>query len=372
MINGAPESSNLAHDMQFFSKSEYFDELNRRVQLAGSGSQILLMSMSFDPSEQRIAEVMTNLEQAAARGASVTFGVDAYSFLIDENQAGPLFLHTSMPAELGAPFSQKLAWLDKLNQYPNSRAIILNKPQRKYSLWIAGRSHIKAAVIDDYSLIGGANLDEPDLLDMMAGVQNQGFADELYGTLGKFIETKVAGDVTQQSDQTIAIDTNSRILIDAGVRNKSIIYDAGLRLIDAAQDWLVITCQYFPNARTAQHLLQAKERNVNVEILYSPPEKHGLVGGLGQQASVLLERTRLPANMFDNQLSAELPKLHAKLIACEQGMITGSHNFVEAGVKLGTAEIAIQIDNGDLARIAAGKIKSIIASQSRLHSESNS
>jgi phosphatidylserine/phosphatidylglycerophosphate/cardiolipin synthase-like enzyme len=131
-----------------------------------------------------------------------------------------------------------------------------------------------------------------------------------------------------------------------------LIFNEALRLIDSAQEWLVITCQFFPNSITAQHLKQAAARGVKLEVIFSHPKHHGVIGGLGQQFSILRERSRVPKELFENALSRKDLMLHAKLIACDQGLMLGSHNYVNAGVVLGTAEIAFKSSEAKLARQA--------------------
>jgi len=97
-----------------------------------------------------------------------------------------------------------------------------------------------------------------------------------------------------------------------------------------------------------------------VKVLYSPPFKHGLIGGFGQQASIIRERSRLPKHMFMDQLAGRLPIIHAKIIASDQGLMIGSHNYISAGITLGTAEIALRTYDRHTAQAAADKIDGII------------
>jgi hypothetical protein len=53
------------------------------------------------------------------------------------------------------------------------------------------------------------------------------------------------------------------------------------------------------------------------------------------------ERTHQPSALFDQQLHKDLPYLHAKLLATEQGAMIGSHNYVGVGVSFGTAELTL-------------------------------
>jgi phosphatidylserine/phosphatidylglycerophosphate/cardiolipin synthase-like enzyme len=141
-------------------------------------------------------------------------------------------------------------------------------------------------------------------------------------------------------------------LFDSGRRGQSLIFEEAMQLIDSAEKWLVITCQFFPNSVTAQHLLKAVNRGVNVEVIFAHPKHHGIIGGLGQQVSILRERTRVPKILFEHALSRKDPMLHAKLIASDAGFMIGSHNYVRAGVILGTAEIALKSADEKLAREA--------------------
>ena len=62
------------------------------------------------------------------------------------------------------------------------------------------------------------------------------------------------------------------------------------------------------------------------------------------------EKLGKPKELFANQLPQQLPALHAKVIASEKAGLIGSHNFVETGVKFGTAEIALLRDDPTFAQ----------------------
>ncbi len=339
----------MVDTMTFYTKREYFGELNRRFAAATAGTRILLMSMNFDPEIPEVAEVMTNLEGAAQRGADVSFGVDAYDFMLANGRPGPLFYHTELPAQLSPSMQRRRNILERLNGHDNARAVILNKPAHRFSLPVAGRSHIKAAIIGNYFLVGGCNLDDPDYIDMMLGREDASGSDKLYQLMRSVLETGSARKALGDSDQTIVLDDATSILIDAGVPDQSLILDESLKLVDAAEKWLTITCQFFPNSITARHLLQAKNRDVAVNILYGHLRHQGLIGGTGQLISQLIERCHLPADMFKDGLTRSQSRLHVKLLTCDQGIEIGSHNYVRAGVRLGTAEMTLRSSNVELA-----------------------
>ena len=60
-------------------------------------------------------------------------------------------------------------------------------------------------------------------------------------------------------------------------------------------------------------------------------------------------------------LSASAPKLHAKLLATDQGVMIGSHNYVKFGVSVGTAEITLKSSDPQLAVQARAKLEATLS-----------
>lgn len=337
----------------FYTAADYWRQLLKHIKKARSGDRLLLMSMAFDPTEPDIAAIVSEVEAAAKRGVEVKLAIDAHSFLMQDNHLpGPLWARRSMPNRLPATYRHKFEILERINAYPTGHADIINIPQRRLNLPISGRSHIKAAIINDQIFIGGCNLQGAKQIDLMVGWQSSEDATRLYMILNDVIHGRHTGRALAGIDRVLHVDEDIDLFIDSGQRRQSRIFDEALRLIDAAEDWLVITCQFFPNSITAQHLVQAAGRGVKVEVIYAHPKHHGVIGGLGQHFSILRERTRVPKSMFQHALAKTDPMLHAKLIACDKGVMVGSHNYVRAGVLLGTAEIALKSRNEQMAREA--------------------
>lgn len=347
------QSSKQLHKFQLLTTREYFDALIVGVQAAKAGDRILLMTMTFDTIEPTIDILVRELLRAARRGAQVTLAVDAHSFMVDKNHfPGPLAPRRKLPKKLPRYFQNKLRALEALQAIPTGHAVILNQPSTSFSLPIAGRSHIKIAIINDQVFMGGCNLQGESQTDMMISWQSKHSADSLYIIMREIIRGQHVGRVLAQTDRALRLDDSTKILLDSGARGQSLIFKEAMELIDSAKDWLVITCQFFPNSITANHLLQAVNRGVDVQVVFAHPSHHGLIGGLGQHVSILRERARLPKILFKHALTRNDPMLHAKLIACDAGMMIGSHNYVRAGVILGTAEIALKSSDEKLAREA--------------------
>jgi phosphatidylserine/phosphatidylglycerophosphate/cardiolipin synthase-like enzyme len=338
---------------RFYTDPEYRAALVKSIRATKRGDRVLLMSMTFEPTEPAIADIMHEAKLAASRGVHVAIAIDAHSFLLHPSHLpGPLWSKRKMPKRLPQYYQNKLQILEEINACPTGHADIINLPSKKYSLPIAGRSHIKAAIVNDDIFLGGCNLEGGGRVDLMAQWQSAGDAERLHAILSQIIHGKHTGTVLAGVDRRIAVTSGAELLIDAGVRRQSLIFDEALRLIDAAEKWLVITCQFFPNSITAKHLVAAARRGVKVEIIYSHPKYQGLLGGFGQHISILRERGRVPRAFFKDALSRNDPMLHAKLIASDKGIMIGSHNYVQAGVTLGTAEIALRLGDEELAREA--------------------
>ena len=157
-------------------------------------------------------------------------------------------------------------------------------------------------------------------------------------------------------DQEFVLDNKTRIIIDAGVPKQSAIYDEALGMIDNAQEWLVLTSQYFAPGVGTQALARALARGVKITYYYSHYSMHGPLEGPIHGVAQWGLKQRLPAALFEKRLPRGV-HLHAKLLATEQGAMIGSHNYGDLGVQLGTAEIALQRDDAAFAKRAVAFIE---------------
>lgn len=347
----AYHSTEARKPFQFYGRTDYHKALLKSLSGAKAGDRIALTTMTFNPVEADVARIMEALLAAAGRGAAVTLAVDAHSFMKHDRRLSPTWWYPSLPLQFGV-YRHKLKTLQALNACPTGRAVVINKPRAPFSLPIAGRSHIKIALVNETIFLGGCNLSNDGSLDMMIGWQDSQDADRLHRVVEDIVTNQHAGRALNHQDQQWPLGSQEVLFIDAGTRGVSRILGEALALIDSAQEWIVLTCQFFPNSITARHLAAAYKRGVKVEVIYSHPGHHGPVGGLGQQVSILRERGRLPAALFAGSLDRSDPFLHAKLIATDKGMMIGSHNYVRAGVRLGTAEIALRSHDAALSRQA--------------------
>jgi len=340
-------------------RREYFAALLQDIQATKPGEYIALTAMEFDPAVAAVAEIFAALAEAAQRGVKAYVSVDAINFM-DLEAVGPFWrVHplsrTSSPS--CAPYLQLLETLKKAGGHYG----VTNWPaQRSWQFVPKGRSHIKAASIGNKLYVGGCNLSNPNDIDCMISWSDKTVSSWIRTMIISMVQTQDTAQAFNLSDETLRIGPNMALLRDAGKPKQSVIYENALELIDEAKQYITITCQYFPGGRTAQHLLAAQARGVTVEILFSPPHAHRKFASL-HTLDQAFEHLRLPSDFFAHRLPKHAPKLHAKVLTSDIGTMVGSHNYVEAGVLFGTAEIALRTDDTQLGQQLIQKLKQEIA-----------
>ena len=328
-------------DFTFYGKAEYYEALTKRIAATRISEHVTVATMSFRPDEPSLQPLLDELNTAAERGVKVHLIVDAHNFLIRKDIApGPLVIKSTLSARMPKIYRQRLETLERLKSY-GGKYTITNQPLSLFSNPFSGRSHIKFAVVNNYVFIGGCNLRSIDDIDLMAGWVDARTAGWLVDFALNVANNRGVSQSMRGEDLSLKLDINTSLLIDAGQPGQSIIFDTALELIDTARESILITCQFFPNAVTAQHLALAEARGVEVEIIFNHPNKHAWPLNLLHHAVVRSEKRKMPAQFFVNQLPESHDFLHAKLLCSDQATIVGSHNFVGTGVKFGTAEIAL-------------------------------
>lgn len=329
------------HSYKLLDRTEYFYHLIKRYKRAKAGDRIILSTMEFRPDLEQLSNLVDAMCIASQNGARVTFLVDAFSFMLkDGSVLGPLFFSQRDPKVGYGHFKHTIRAVNKLRE-AGVETVVINKPTRPLKNPFSGRSHIKFAVINNDVFIGGCNLSHPELLDVMVQTTNKKLAAYMEDFSQLLIEHKNVRKALEKQDAVFKVDKYTTLLIDAGVKRQSIIYEHAFKLINSAQKQIFMTCQYFPNNHTPNELAKATERGVSVHLAYNHPHKHKVPLRSIQKQTVAYKRLRLPLSMFENQLDEDKNYLHAKILLSEKEVIVGSHNFVALGVRLGTAEIAL-------------------------------
>ncbi len=324
-----------------FDRHDYFARLIKACQQANSKDKITLATMEFRPDQPVIGDIVDAMCQAAQQGADVTFMVDAYSLMLkDMLVPGPLFFLKRDPKAGYGTFKPVVSAIHKLRE-AGVNCYVINKPSRPFKNPFGGRSHIKYALINDQVFIGGCNLSNPEYVDVMVQTTNQRLAEYLRDFTADVIACKSVRRALARKDRSFSIDPHTELLIDAGVKYQSLIYERAFSLINNAAHRVYMTCQYFPNNYTPRALAKAYRRGVGVHLAYNHPGHHRAPIRAIQKRTVYLKKKWMPDSVFENELHRNKDYLHAKILLSEKEAIVGSHNFVKMGVNLGTAEIAL-------------------------------
>lgn len=349
-------------DFLMLSRPEYFALLAREISALQKGDRAVVMTMGFNPYTPEIKPIVTAMKAAAKHGATVSLLMDAFDFLInaDTKVPGPLWLSPkfALDRRMREPFRSRLAELKALAEHGATHTVT-NQPGKAFVWPFNGRSHIKAVVINDVVYMGGCNLNNPHELDMQLRWHDPETAEWLYDMLLEFEKNGSVRQTLHDTDQIRKLDDKTTLYIDAGVAHQSAIFDEALRMIDEAQEWLVLTSQYFAPGLGTKALARALKRGVKITYYYSHYSMHGPIEGTLHRIAQWRERRRLPAALFERRLPAG-QHLHAKILATEKGVLIGSHNYGDMGVHAGTAEIALKRTDEAFGKQAVKFIENLI------------
>lgn len=343
---------NTSGPTTFYATREYYEQLTADIRSTKADDRILLVTMSYELRERPIIDLLEALVDSAKRGANIIVQVDANSFLEDtKGHLGPLFWHGILPEKMPKVWQTSYDSLKRLRD-AGAEVVITNMPTHALAGPMIGRSHIKTSVINDKVYIGGCNLSDMHL-DIMAAWQDAATADWLFELMSRRIKNPKTLQAFGTKDIRHKVSDTAEIILDVGVKKQSEIYQEALDVIDRAQDWLIITCQFFPHSTTAQHLKKAYARGVRVIPIFNHYKTHSIMSRPIQYGVRTRERLRMPASFFDAELAPGTRYLHAKLIATEHEAIIGSHNYIPEGINFGTAEIALHNKTAAFSQAAA-------------------
>ena len=344
----------------FYSKSQYFEDIITRISNVKKGGRVSLATMSYDSEDPYVNRINQALVAAASRGVKVILMVDAFIFLTNEGiLPGPLFYRKKLPSKVRGKFRTNKISLDALEKAGGSY-VVTNLPSRPFTLPFIGRSHIKFGIINDRVYIGGCNLSDTKQIDIMTGWDDKKTADYLFNLAEKTLEIGSLAKVLNGKDTSIDLENGAKIYIDSGEAGRSVIYETALSMIDAAEKQLYFICKYFPNDKTVEKLAAASKRDVDIDLIFNHPSKNAFPFNLLHYFVLYSEKIIRPRALFSGQLPKSNNYLHAKLLVTDDGTLIGSHNYVAAGVKFGTAEIALMHPDPSFGRMAIQTLGSLI------------
>lgn len=300
----------------------YVHDAAKLIREAKTRVSLLCMVVADDEATD---DLINALSEAAIRGVSVEVAADVFTY----GELGGFFLPTKYrrvqsraTTKMSRAFNKsgvKFTWLGKTK-----------------TILFTGRTHIKWCIVDDavYSF-GGVNLYQKgiDNTDYMFKIEDKELANKLVHEYDR-LRTADRRDYAYRSHSFSYGD--DQVLIDGGFIGDSIIYRRICRLTDEAIK-VTLVSQYCPTGKLAR-LLRSRE----TKLYFNPPETATSINKFVIKAGMKLSGL---ATLYTRK-----PYLHAKcmIFTMPDGRkiaITGSHNFVNGGMVIGTREIALQTDN---------------------------
>lgn len=298
---------------------EYVADATHRIHDAKRRVLLTTLTIAHD---HRTDELIDALVVAARRGVQVSVAADVFTYA---DVAGT-FLPTGYRTR---------AWRtsDSLASKLISEGVRFSWLGREKGLPWRGRTHTKFCVVDDaaYSF-GGVNLDRKGVenADFMLRIEDQRLADDLETSYHHIQHMNAHERGHESLEYRYGPD---RVLVDGGIPGDSIIYRRALALAREA-DRVLLMSQYCPTGELGKVISEREN-----ELWFNPPRNASPANRMLIASSMLWTGHR--------SMYTRARYLHAKAIVFfrddgEHAAITGSHNFVEGGVRLGTREIAME------------------------------
>lgn len=301
---------------------EYIESATQQIRRATTRIALLTMVLVEDESTN---ELLSALCEAAERGVEVTVAADSFTYTDFQGSYIPTTYRSKRVRNAmqmqkrfrasGAEFD----WLGRLS-----------------FIAFSGRTHIKWCVVDDtvYSF-GGVNLDQQsvDNTDYMFMTTSEALASRIIEEHKRIIRADRSNHAYRSHRFG---DDDNMVLIDGGFLGDSIIYRRACYWAERASE-ITLVSQYCPTGKLSR-LLKKKQ----TDLYFNHWTNAGLLNRLVIRFGMLSSRHSTSYN--------RRPYLHAKFIIFtmpdkSKVAITGSHNFVRAGVFLGTREVALETTN---------------------------
>ncbi len=317
------------------SLDEFLDDYVHQVKKAYSHVYLQSMIIGDGKALRKIEEAMLS---AKNNGADVRINMDwVYSRYYNGNiDVIPQFLNAKHTKYL-IQQTENAEMIRRLME-EKIRVTILNPPQLlNFILPITGRNHMKIYIADSTAWIGGLNLYDKSFekVDFMVKYTDSRVVNFLISLFLKMANGKLNKDMEKQ---VTTIDT---ILLDYGKRNQSLILDTAVTEISKAKESVVMMSQMMPEGALLGTMIQLSEQGIPITVVTSSK----------QNAMFRSFPNNIPYNQFllrtngrkNIRLLHLSQKVHAKLLIVDNKTVFfGSHNFVDTGVRLGTAEIAVK------------------------------
>jgi cardiolipin synthase A/B len=302
--------------------ADYVADATAAILKAKKRVSFLCMMVTDDESTNLL---ITALNEAAQRGVQVEVAADVFTY-------GELSGHF-IPTRY---FTKKARSLTAMAKRFEDSNVNFHWLGRFANTPFTGRTHIKWCVVDDtiYSF-GGVNLYDEGIKnnDYMFKVSDKTLAN----TLDDEFDRLVKADKGRFSYRSRSIPTTyGTVHLDGGLPLDSVIYRRVCNLAREASSVLFVS-QYGAAGKLNRLL-----KKVDSQLYFNTGKDATILNKLVIGLTHFITRTKT--------LYTRKPYLHAKfmIFTMTDGRkiaVTGSHNFANAGVLLGTREIALETEN---------------------------
>lgn len=289
--------------------------------IRSSKKRVYLITMILNDDEVT-GDMFEALAEAAARGVTVHVTADTFTY-----------------AEFGINLASHMGLRSRISNFSGMRSRLIKKGVKfnwlgaKTTLFLAGRTHTKWVVVDDYVYsFGGINLYAKAFKhrDYMFRVHDEDLANRLVAEQKRIVEADKRSHVYRSHKFGNATHT---VLVDGGAFADSIIYRRACELSNIAET-ITYVSQYCPTGKLSS-ILKKKQATLYFNPASRSQGTNSFIIRLGEFVSGL--KSSYTQDFY----------LHAKfmLFTMPDGSkiaLTGSHNFPRSGMWVGTREIALE------------------------------
>ncbi len=301
---------------------EYVADATKRIQTAKERVYLLAMVVAQGPDTKGLVDAILD---AARRGVKVYVGADIFTY----GELNGTFLRNIY-------FTKNARSVTNMGKLLKDAGVKFQWLGRAQMLIFSGRTHSKWCVVDDVVYcFGGVNMYQKGVenIDYMFKTTSKELANRLIHEHHTLEKADRQGRLRKSHQFDI---NNDHVLVDCGIIGNSIIYRHACDLTTSAQS-IIYVSQYPPTGRLARRL-EGKQ----AVLYFNEPKIADFLN------SIFISMTRY----FSGVTSAFRKKqyLHAKFMIFympdgSRVAMTGSHNFSQTGVMMGTREIALETRN---------------------------
>jgi len=300
----------------------YVSDAAKHIRQAKYRVSFLCMVVADDPSSD---ELIDALSEAAERGITVEVAADMFTYA----ELGGFFFPTQYRTRQSRAST-------RMSKHFIKSGVKFTWLGRSHATIFSGRTHIKWCIVDDviYSF-GGVNLYQKGIAsnDYMFRIEDAALADKLIDEYQRLTRADAGGYAYRSHSIKHGDDS---VLIDGGLFGDSTIYRRACRLTAEASRVLLVT-QYCPTGKLSRLL-----KKTDSTLYFNPPANASALNRAVIRFGILFSRHKT--------LYTKKRYLHAKFMIFympdgRRIALTGSHNFSNFGVLLGTREIALQTEN---------------------------